>query len=64
MWRQLAARPGTEHMARSEVVKVIVDRFLVRRTPPHIVIVQARPFDVTWGPDRLWRDEDGAPVAQ
>jgi hypothetical protein len=38
--------------------------FLVRRTPPHIVIVQARPFDVTWGPDRLWRDEDGAPVAQ
>ena len=34
------------------------------RTPPHIVIVQARPFDVTWGPDRLWRDEDGAPVAQ
>ena len=25
-WRLLAARPGTEHMARSEVVKVIVDR--------------------------------------
>jgi len=26
MWRSLAARPGTEHLARSEVVKVIVDR--------------------------------------
>src|SRR5262245_53883645 len=26
MWRLLAARPGTEHLARSEVVKVIVDR--------------------------------------
>jgi len=38
--------------------------FLVRRAAPFIVIVQARPFDVTWGPDRLWRDEDGAPVAQ
>ena len=38
--------------------------FLVRRTPPRIVIVQARPFDVSWGPDRLWRDADGDPVAQ
>jgi len=38
--------------------------FLVRRTPPFIVIVQARPYDVTWGSDRLWRDEDGVPVAQ
>src|SRR5215471_5385211 len=26
MWRLLAARPGTEHLARSEVVKVIIDR--------------------------------------
>jgi hypothetical protein len=38
--------------------------FLVRRTAPRIVIVQARPFDVTWSSDRLWRDEDGDPVAE
>jgi hypothetical protein len=38
--------------------------FLVRRTAPRIVIVQARPFDVTWSSDRLWRDEDGDPVTQ
>jgi len=37
--------------------------FLVRRTAPRIVIVQARPFDVTWSADRIWRDEDGDPVA-
>jgi len=36
--------------------------FLVRRTPPRIVIVQARPYQVTWAPERLWRDEDGDPV--
>jgi hypothetical protein len=37
--------------------------FLVRRTAPRVVIVQARPFDVTWSADRIWRDEDGDPVA-
>jgi hypothetical protein len=37
--------------------------FLVRPTPPRIVIVQARPFDFSWGPDRLWRDAEGEPVA-
>jgi hypothetical protein len=37
--------------------------FLVRRTAPRIVIVQARPFDVTWSADRLWRDAEGEPVA-
>src|SRR5688572_19551162 len=26
MWRMLAARPSTQHIARSEVVKVIVDK--------------------------------------
>ena len=36
--------------------------FLVRATPPRIVIVQARPYDVTWAPERLWRDADGDPV--
>ena len=36
--------------------------FLVRSTPPRIVIVQARPYDVTWAPERLWRDADGDPV--
>jgi hypothetical protein len=37
--------------------------FLVRRAAPRVVIVQARPFDVTWSADRIWRDEDGDPVA-
>ena len=36
--------------------------FLVRSTPPRIVIVQARSYDVTWAPERLWRDADGDPV--
>jgi hypothetical protein len=33
--------------------------FLVRDAAPHIVIVQARPFDVTWPDDRRWRDQNG-----
>jgi hypothetical protein len=36
--------------------------FLVRRTPPRIVIVQARPYQMAWTRERLWRDEDGQPV--
>jgi len=34
----------------------------VRKTAPRIVIVQARPYQVTWSRDRLWIDEDGQPV--
>jgi hypothetical protein len=37
--------------------------FLVRRKAPRIVIVQARPFEVTWSADRLWLDKDGDPVS-
>jgi hypothetical protein len=36
---------------------------LVRPSAPRIVIVQARPYDVTWSADRLWLDEDGDPVS-
>jgi hypothetical protein len=36
--------------------------FLVRRAAPRIVIVQVRPFEVTWPKERLWRDADGNPV--
>ena len=38
--------------------------FLVRRTAPRIVIVQARPYQMVWSRDRLWRDEDGEPVGE
>lgn len=33
--------------------------FLVRKTAPRIIIVQARPFTVVWPDDRRWRDERG-----
>ena len=36
--------------------------FLVRRSAPKIVIVQARPYTVTWSDERRWRDENGKAV--
>jgi hypothetical protein len=36
--------------------------FLVRRTAPRVVLVQARPFTVTWSDDRRWLDADNKPV--
>ncbi|HXS24742.1 MAG TPA: PEP/pyruvate-binding domain-containing protein [Gemmatimonadales bacterium] len=38
--------------------------FLVRATAPRVVIVQARPFEVTWSADRLWLDRGGDPVSR
>jgi hypothetical protein len=36
--------------------------FLVRRSAPRVVLVQARPFTVTWSDDRRWLDADNKPV--
>ncbi|WP_224248446.1 PEP/pyruvate-binding domain-containing protein [Hyalangium gracile] len=36
--------------------------FLLVREPRRVVIVQARPYTVTWEGDRVWRDETGRPV--
>ena len=47
--------------ARGKAVDV---EFLVRKSAPKIIIVQARPFDVTWVGDRRWLDQDGKPIVE
>ncbi len=50
---------GDSFGARGKAVDV---EFLVRKSTPKIIILQARPFDVTWVGDRRWLDQDGKPI--
>ncbi len=42
--------------------KAVDVEFLVRKSAPKVIVVQARPYTMTWPDDRLWRDGDGKPV--
>ena len=55
-------RAFTDKRPDTTTGRAIDVEFLVRKTAPRIVIVQARPYQVTWSRDRLWIDEDGQPV--
>lgn len=54
-----AAFTGDPFGASGRAVDV---EFLVRPEAPRIVIVQARPYTVSWSKDRVWRYADGTPV--
>ena len=42
--------------------KAVDVEFLIRRSTPKVIIVQARPYTMIWPDDRLWRDGEGKPV--
>lgn len=42
--------------------KAVDVEFLIRKSSPKVIIVQARPYTMTWPDERLWRDGDGNPV--